>query len=63
MMNKMCLTLLKLAKPLMGNKSLRVIRKRFSWDLEKNLSLILNTFDDNAIKDALKIADGKTKKG
>ncbi len=60
-LNKMALSLLKLAQPLMKNISIRGIKKGFSWGLEENLSLILNTFDEETINKALENTH-KTKK-
>jgi predicted transposase YbfD/YdcC len=53
MLNKMALSLFKLAQPLMKNGSIRRIKKRFSWDMEDHLSLILNSFDEDVLKKAL----------
>jgi Transposase len=55
-LNKMALSLHKLAKPLMKNRSIRLIRKSFSWATEENLSLILNAFDEDVLKNALENA-------
>lgn len=63
LINKMCLSLCRLAQPLMGKGSLRVIRKRFSWNLERNLSLLLNSFDEAVLREALQDAGKKKKKG
>ena len=63
LVNKMCLSLCKLAQPLMGKSSLRVIRKRFSWNLEGNLSLLLNSFDGAVLREALYHVEKKKKKG
>lgn len=46
LMNKLVLSLCKLAQPLMKNNSIRIIRKQFGWDFEQYLSLLLATFDD-----------------
>lgn len=61
LINKMCLSLCKLAQPLMGKSSLRVIRKRFSWNPEGNLSLLLNTFDEAVLHETLENANKKKK--
>ena len=53
MLNKMALSLFKLAQPLMKNGSIRRIKKRFSWDMEDHLSLILNSFDEDVLQKAL----------
>jgi len=55
-LNKMALSLFKLAQPLMNNISIRGIKKSFSWGMEENLSLILNTFDEDVLKNALENA-------
>ena len=55
-LNKMALSLFKLAQPLMDNISIRVIKKSFSWGMEESLSLILNTFDEDVLKNALENA-------
>jgi hypothetical protein len=60
-LNKMALTLYKLAQPLMNNISIRGIRKGFGWGIEESLSLILNTFDEDILKNALENAQ-KSKK-
>lgn len=57
----MCLSLCKLAQPLMGKSSLLVIRKRFSWNLEGNLSLLLNAFDEAVLRETLENANKKKK--
>lgn len=53
LINKMVLSLCKLAQPIMNNKSIRVIRKRFSWDFEDRLAELLTCFDTNTILRAL----------
>ena len=58
-LNKMALSLSKLAQPLMGKSSLRAVRKRFAWSFESNLGLILSAFDEDAIKQALLSAQNK----
>ena len=60
-LNKMALSLYKLAQPLMKNYSIRTIRKGFGWGIEDSVSQILNTFDEDVIKNALENAQ-KTKK-
>lgn len=55
LINKLVLSLCKLAQPLMKG-SVRSIRLRFSWNLEDNLALLLNAFDDEAIKKNLESA-------
>lgn len=60
-LNKMVLSLFKLAQPLMKNGSIRQIKKMFSWETENQLSLILNAFDEDTLKQALENAN-KSKK-
>lgn len=60
-LNKMALSLHKLAQPLMKNCSIRRIRKGFSWATEESLSLILSAFDEDVLKIALENAQ-KSKK-
>lgn len=43
------------------NLSIRTIRKDFGWGVEDSNSSLLNTFDEDAIKNALQNAQ-KTKK-
>jgi len=57
LINKMVLSLCKLAQPLMNNDSLRMIRKEFSWDFEKYLSLLLSCFDEDTLISALENAN------
>lgn len=61
LLNKMALTLCKLAQPFMDHSSIRVIRKKFSWNIEEHLALLLNTFDDETILKALEASNQKTK--
>lgn len=60
LMNKMALSLCKLAQPMMKN-SIRVIRKNFGWALEDSLSLLLNTFDNSQLAAALESTPQKKK--
>jgi predicted transposase YbfD/YdcC len=53
LINKMVLSLCKLAQPIMKNKSIRVIRKEFAWEYEKTLAELLTCFDAEAISKAL----------
>lgn len=55
LVNKLVLSLCKLAQPVMKG-SIRSIRLRFSWELKDSLSLLLNSFDDGAIKKSLESA-------
>lgn len=52
-LNKMALSLYKLAQPLMDNNSIKAIKKGFSWGIEDSLSLLLNSFDENVLKRTL----------
>lgn len=53
-LNKMALSLTKLAQPLMDKSiSLRSVRLIFSWSIEDSLSMLLSSFDEDAIKQAL----------
>ena len=61
LINKMVLSLCKLAQPLLKNRSIRTIRKEFSWDFEDSLAMILNAFDENSLKNALENAHKATK--
>lgn len=61
LMNKLALTLCKLAQPFMNNCSIRVIRKKFSWNLEECLAFLLNAFDDESIVNALESINQKSK--
>lgn len=54
LLNKMVLSICKLAQPFMdGKPSIKVIRKMFAWNYEENLAYILNCFDENTIKATL----------
>lgn len=61
MLNKMALSLHKLVQPLMKNISISSIRRRFGWGIEESISMILNSFDEDTIKNALENAQ-KSKK-
>ena len=54
--NKMVLSLMKLAQPIIGNESIRMLRKQFGWGTEDNLSKLLNAFDDKTLLDAISSA-------
>jgi predicted transposase YbfD/YdcC len=60
-LNKMALSLFKLAQPLMKNISIRQICKSFSWATQDGLSLLLNTFDGEALRQALENANKSSK--
>ncbi len=49
----MALSLCKLVRPHMGNRSIQRIRKTFGWNMEDNLSILLNNFNEDQIKSAL----------
>lgn len=60
-LNKMVLSLFKLAQPLMNNISIRQIRKSFSWATQDSLSLLLNAFDEETLRKALESANKSSK--
>lgn len=60
LINKLVLSLCRMAQPVMRG-SIRTIRLRFSWELEDHLSLLLNAFDDRAIKKCLESASSSKK--
>ncbi|MDR2827951.1 MAG: ISAs1 family transposase [Acholeplasmatales bacterium] len=55
-LNKMCLTLLKYAKPLVHNNkySLKTLRKSFTWGMEEELINILSYIDDYKLINLIK---------
>lgn len=53
LINKMVLSLCKLAKPVTGSPSIRTLRKEFGWGFEDSLSILLSSFDEEQIRDAL----------
>ncbi|MDO4272010.1 MAG: ISAs1 family transposase [Candidatus Saccharibacteria bacterium] len=55
LINKLVLSLCKMAQPVMTG-SVRSIRLRFSWNLEDQLAILLNTFDDSSIQKCLESA-------
>jgi len=57
--NKMVLSLLKLAQPIFDNHSIRSMRKEFSWKLEDNLSKVLNFFDEDDLLGTIEKATQK----
>ena len=59
LLNKMALSLHKLVQPLMKNSSIRSIKKTFGWNSEDSISLILNAFDEETIRNALEKAWNK----
>ena len=53
LINKMVLSLCKMAKPILGTPSVRVTRKCFSWNYIEYIEKLLSGFDEEAIKKAL----------
>lgn len=53
LINKMVLSLCKLAKPITGSPSIRTLRKEFGWGFEDSLSILLSSFDEEQIRKAL----------
>lgn len=53
LINKMVLSLCKLAKPILGSPSIRSLRKEIGWSYEDAVSKILSCFDEEQIKEAL----------
>lgn len=53
LINKMVLSLCKLAKPVTGSPSIRTLRKEFGWGFEESLSILLSSFDEEQIRNAL----------
>lgn len=53
LMNKMALTLLKLAKPVMKNRSIKTIRKMLGWNYEDALAQIFSCFDEDYLRQVL----------
>lgn len=53
LINKMVLSLCKLAKPVTGSPSVRTLRKEFGWEFEDSLSILLSAFDEEQIRNAL----------
>lgn len=53
LMNKMVLSLCKLAKPILGNLSIRVIRKKLGWGYEETLGALLTCFSPETIQNCL----------
>jgi len=51
--NKLCLSILKLSKPLLENRSMKRIKKSMSRNLSEILSMILNVLDLDQIEKAL----------
>ena len=57
--NKMVLSILKLAQPLLGNPSIKASRKIFGWDLESKLEKVLTAFDDETLLKSISEANKK----
>lgn len=57
--NKMVLSLMKLAQPIIGNFSIRSLRKKFAWSTEDNIAKVLNAFDDETLIEAISNANKK----
>lgn len=53
LINKMVLALCKLAKPILGSPSIRTLRKEFGWEYEETLSMLLSSFDETQLKQAM----------
>jgi predicted transposase YbfD/YdcC len=53
LLNKMVLSLCKLARPLLGDNSIRSTRKQIGWEYEQMLSTLLRAFDGKTLKAAL----------
>ena len=53
LINKLVLSLCKLAKPLCGASSIRVQRKIFGWEYEQTLSNVLCCFDTDQLREAM----------
>ena len=53
LMNKMVLTLCKMARTITKVQSVRLQRKQFAWAHEETLAVLLYCFDEETIKDAL----------
>ena len=53
LINKMVLSLCKLAKPILGSPSIRSLRKEIGWSYEDAVSKILSCFDEEQIKETL----------
>lgn len=56
LLNKMVLALCRLAQPMMGNISIRMIRKDFGWGFEDNLMHLLSCFDAETVRKTLENA-------
>ncbi|MFI3173500.1 MAG: ISAs1 family transposase [Eubacteriales bacterium] len=55
LINKMVLSLCKLAKPIVGTPSIRILRKCFGWNYLEYIAQLLSCFDEETIKNAMQI--------
>lgn len=55
LINKMVLSLCKLAKPIIGSPSIRILRKELGWGYEECVAAILSSFDAATLKSTLEI--------
>ena len=62
MIKKMALSILKLAKPLFGNKSLRLTGKMIGMDVENKVPMIFSSFTEENIRQAVQQATAKKKR-
>lgn len=53
LINKMVLSLCKLAKPVMSVPSIRILRKCFGWNYLDSITQVLTCFDEETIKNSL----------
>lgn len=53
LLNKMALSLCKLAKPIIGSPSIRTTRKCFGWNYLESIALLLKSFDEKTLRDAI----------
>ncbi len=53
LINKMVLSLCKLAKPVTGSPSIRTLRKEFGWGFEDSLAVLLSCFDEEQLRIAM----------
>lgn len=53
LLNKMALSLCKLAKPIMNTPSINTTRKCFGWNYIGNITLLLKSFDENTLRNAV----------
>lgn len=53
LLNKMVLSLYKLAKPILGAPSIRSLRKMFGWGYEESITAVLSSFDEDTLAKAM----------